>query len=133
MEKKNFMPLLFSAAIFMACNNASNSSNDTASADSDTGNSMSNRSVTMDTGSNRMNTTANTTDTLSKMDRDFVMKAASGGMMEVEAANLAMQNASSERVKGFASMMIRDHSQANNELKTLASRRNVTLPTSPMP
>ncbi|MBD0278542.1 MAG: DUF4142 domain-containing protein [Flavisolibacter sp.] len=67
------------------------------------------------------------------MDRDFVMKAASGGMMEVEAANLAMQNASSERVKGFASMMIRDHSQANNELKTLASRRNVTLPTSPMP
>jgi predicted outer membrane protein len=62
---------------------------------------------------------------LDKMDQDFVMKAASGGMMEVELGNMAQQNASSQRVKDFGSMMVRDHSKANDELMSFASRRNL--------
>jgi putative membrane protein len=52
--------------------------------------------------------------------------------MEVEAGNMAQQNANSQRVKDFAAMMVRDHSQANNELKSLASSRNMMLPDSMM-
>ena len=48
--------------------------------------------------------------------------------MEVEAGNLAQQNAQSDRVKAFGSMMVRDHSAANQELTSLASGRGITLP-----
>jgi putative membrane protein len=50
---------------------------------------------------------------------DFVSKAASGSMMEVELGNLAGQKASSQRVKNFGAMMVTDHSAAANELKAL--------------
>jgi putative membrane protein len=71
---------------------------------------------------------ANTTP-LEKMDRDFVMEAAAGGMMEVELGNIAQQNAASQRVKDFGSMMVRDHSKANDELTAFASRRNLMMNT----
>ena len=49
-------------------------------------------------------------------------------MMEIELGKLALQNAKRQRVKDFGSMMITDHSQANEELKRLASENNITLP-----
>lgn len=49
--------------------------------------------------------------------------------MEVEAGRIAQQNAQSDRVKGFGSMMERDHSAANQELTSLASRHGITIPT----
>ncbi|KAA2240906.1 DUF4142 domain-containing protein [Chitinophaga agrisoli] len=61
---------------------------------------------------------------------DFAVKAASGGLMEVKLGELAQQNASSRRVKDFGSMMIRDHSKANDELKGLAAAKTITLPDS---
>jgi len=61
-------------------------------------------------------------------DQHFIMKAAQGGMAEVELGNLALQNASSQAVKDFGQKMVDDHSKANNELKDLAGRKNVTLP-----
>jgi putative membrane protein len=61
-------------------------------------------------------------------DAEFVVEAASGGMMEVQLANLALQKASSPQVKEFARMMIEDHGKANNELKALAASKNITLP-----
>ena len=66
-------------------------------------------------------------------DRQFIMEAASGGMMEVEAGRLAEHNASSQRVKTFGAMMVRDHSAANDQLRAIASARNVMLPDSMMP
>ena len=62
-------------------------------------------------------------------DSIFVWNAALGGMMEVEAGNLAQQNATSDRVKAFATMMVNDHSKANAELMSMASARGMTLPT----
>jgi putative membrane protein len=54
-------------------------------------------------------------------------------MAEIEMANMAMQNATNERVKAYATMMIRDHSNASNELKGMAPNKSLTLPTAPMP
>ncbi len=61
-------------------------------------------------------------------DAEFMTMAASGGMMEVQLANMALQKGTSAQVKEFARMMIEDHGKANNELKTLAASKNVTLP-----
>jgi putative membrane protein len=61
-------------------------------------------------------------------DADFAVEAASGGMMEVQLGTLALSKATSPDVKSFAQMMVDDHTKANNELKTLAQQKNITLP-----
>jgi putative membrane protein len=60
----------------------------------------------------------------------FLVKAANGGLAEVEAGQMAQQKAVNQKVKDFASMMVHDHSAANDEVKTLAAKRNITLPDS---
>src|SRR5512140_2380360 len=62
-------------------------------------------------------------------DQVFVKKAAVGGMAEVELGTLAKDKASSDQVKQFANRMVTDHGKANDELKTLAQNKNITLPT----
>jgi putative membrane protein len=61
-------------------------------------------------------------------DRDFVREAASAGMLEVELGRYAQQNAQNQRVRNFAQMIVRDHSQANDELRAIAQRKNFTIP-----
>jgi putative membrane protein len=60
-------------------------------------------------------------------DQDFVKEAASGGLMEVELGKFAQQHATNQRVKNFGAMMVKDHSKANDELKTIASSKNIAL------
>jgi putative membrane protein len=62
-------------------------------------------------------------------DRAFVLEAAHGGMAEVELGRLAADKASNADVKQFGQRMVDDHGKANDELKALASQKNVTLPT----
>ena len=61
-------------------------------------------------------------------DSEFAIKAASGGLMEVELGKLAGQKAQSKQVKDFGAMMVADHSKANEELKTLAASKNISIP-----
>ena len=61
-------------------------------------------------------------------DSDFAVKAANGGMLELEAAKLAQEKAQSSEVKAFAAMMVADHQKANEALNALAGRKNITLP-----
>ena len=63
----------------------------------------------------------------------FMTKAASGGMMEVQLGKVAQEQGLSQRVKDFGAMMVRDHGKANDELKSLASGKNVALSDSLMP
>jgi putative membrane protein len=129
--KKNYLNLAVCvlAAGLWSCTD--NSSRRAETSDTTT----SSTTMTTDT-SNKMSTAnaptttpANTTP-LSKEDSLFVMEAAAGGMMEVEAGNLAQQNATNQRLKDFGAMMVRDHSQANNELKSLVSSRGIMIPDS---
>jgi putative membrane protein len=59
---------------------------------------------------------------------EFAVKAANGGMMEVELARLASTKATSQDVKTFAQKMMDDHMKANDELQSLATQKNITLP-----
>ena len=64
-------------------------------------------------------------------DAAFVKKAADGGMAEVALAKLAQEKASSSDVKSYAAKLEKDHTQANDELKEVAGKKNITLPTAP--
>jgi putative membrane protein len=61
-------------------------------------------------------------------DTMFVNQAAKGGMMEVAKGKLAAQKASRDDVKQFAQRMVDDHTKAGDELKSVASGKNITLP-----
>ena len=65
---------------------------------------------------------------LSAADKNFMMNAAKGGMMEVEGGKLAAQNAQNADVKKFGNRMVTDHSKANSELMALAKEEGVALP-----
>lgn len=65
---------------------------------------------------------------VSAAERKFMMAAADGDMLEVEAGKLAQQKAMTEAVKQFANRMVDDHTKANEELKQVASSSGVSLP-----
>jgi len=65
---------------------------------------------------------------LASADETFVKKAAQGGMAEVKLGELAKDHASNNAVKQFGQQMVDDHSKANDELKSLASKKGLTLP-----
>jgi hypothetical protein len=62
-------------------------------------------------------------------DSQFVMSAAEGGILEVELGRIAQQKASNADVKEFGAKMVTDHSKANDELKSIANTKGITLPT----
>jgi putative membrane protein len=62
-------------------------------------------------------------------DHEFIEHAASGGMMEVELGRLAQTRAASPRVKEFGQRMVDDHGRANAELKEVAKKASMSLPT----
>jgi len=65
---------------------------------------------------------------LTEKDKKFMKKAAKGGMMEVAMGQIAEQNAQSEDVKSFGKRMVTDHGKANDELKSIASKKGIQLP-----
>jgi putative membrane protein len=65
---------------------------------------------------------------LSSQDKNFMMNAAKGGMMEVEWGKVAAQNSQNADVKKFGNRMVADHSKANSELMALAKAKGVSLP-----
>jgi len=69
--------------------------------------------------------------TVSEEESKFAVKVASSGMTEVQLGELAQQKASSQKVKDFGAMMVRDHSKSNDELKSIAAKKNITLPPAP--
>jgi putative membrane protein len=73
-------------------------------------------------------TTSTGGSSLSEKDKTFMKKAAKGGMMEVTMGQVAEQKAQSEDVKSFGKRMVTDHSKANDELKSIASKKGVQLP-----
>lgn len=65
---------------------------------------------------------------LSQQDQKFAMDAAAGGMMEVEAGQLATTKATNQAVKDHGKMMVTDHTKANQQLMQIASQKGITLP-----
>lgn len=60
---------------------------------------------------------------------DFAIEAAEGGLFEVQLGKIAASRAVNQDVKEYASMMVKDHRQANQELTALAKGKGIVLPT----
>jgi putative membrane protein len=63
-----------------------------------------------------------------KDSKEFAMKAAEGGMLEVKLSQLAEQKATSAEVKELAKRIERDHTAGNDELMAVAKQKNIMLP-----
>jgi putative membrane protein len=61
-------------------------------------------------------------------DADFVEEQLADGNAEIELGRLAQQKASNPQVREFGEMMVRDHTQAGEELKQIATKHNIQLP-----
>src|SRR6185437_15140493 len=125
MKKLSLAFIIGGALILSACNG--NSNNNSTGTDSTT-NTMS----STDTSTNKMMSDTTKSDTSKMMVGDdaknFSQDAAAGGMMEVELGKIAEKNSATQSIKDFGKMMVDDHSKINDELKGLASKKNVSLP-----
>jgi putative membrane protein len=65
---------------------------------------------------------------LAQNDTTFAKEAAIGGMTEVQLGQLAVQKGQNQKVKEFGQKMVDDHSKANDKLKEVAAKDNITLP-----
>jgi putative membrane protein len=64
-------------------------------------------------------------------DKMFVKDALEGGMMEVQAGQLAVQKASRDDVKQFGQKMVDDHTKLGDNMKQVAQQMGVKVPEGP--
>jgi len=122
--KNYLLPLAIVAALTASsCNNASNNSGTSDSTDVRTDTSGALR----DTTSVRPDTVSSNSQPVDDDSRKFMTEATSGGMLEVKLGNIAQENGANPRVKEFGAMMIKDHTDATNQLKTIARSLNVNV------
>lgn len=62
-------------------------------------------------------------------DLKFAKMAAQGGIFEVKSSSIALQKSRNPQVLNVARRMVKEHSAANAELKTVAQDNKMTLPT----
>jgi putative membrane protein len=62
---------------------------------------------------------------------EFVKKAGTAGLAEIEAGKLGSQKATSPEVKAYAQKMVTDHTKANKELTAAAKTKNIEVPAEP--
>jgi putative membrane protein len=75
----------------------------------------------LDAGSQRM---------MKSPDTAFAIRAARGGLAEVQLGKLANQKATDPEIKAFGQKMVADHTTANEKLTAIARKQEMTLPTS---
>ena len=130
MKKFSLATLIIGAIFFSACNGNSNSGN-TNSDSTSTMTSSSDTNKMMSSDTNKLaSSSPDTTKTAMVGDdaKKFSKGAAQGGMMEVQLGNIAMKNGGTQAIKDFGKMMVDDHTKINDQLKDLASKKNVDLP-----
>ncbi|HUD33268.1 MAG TPA: DUF4142 domain-containing protein [Variovorax sp.] len=65
---------------------------------------------------------------LSEDDREFMLKAAGGGLFEIEASKMAAKKSQNAEIKRYAAMLVKDHTAASEELKAIAQSLPLRLP-----
>lgn len=86
------------------------------------------------TGTTSTSSTGSSGGTISSLDdndKEFMIKAAQGGMAEVTLGQMASSKGMDAGVKNFGNRMVTDHSKANDELKQLALTKGMALPAGP--
>ncbi len=79
-----------------------------------------------DTSSAQSSNTSNAK--MNSTDQNFVTQAAQDGMGEVAIVKVAEQKATDPQVKNLAKKLLDDHNKADDQLKDIASKQDITLP-----
>jgi putative membrane protein len=64
----------------------------------------------------------------SSVDANFVKKVADANMTEIQLAKIALEKSEKQDVKDFANRMIKDHGNAQDQLRSIAEKINVPIP-----
>ena len=65
--------------------------------------------------------------TLKEADRKFLQRAVASNQMEIEVSQMAVQKATNQDVKAFAQKLVDDHTNALQQLQTLAQSKGVQM------
>ena len=128
MIQTRFIPSFLLIVLFLAmigCGNPRESSSNTGVEKSSLPTPAANASAVPASNISNANAANNTM----TQEESFWTIAADGGMAEVEMSKLASQKAQNAEVKKFAQMMVADHTKANIELKSIAAKNKIELPT----
>ena len=74
---------------------------------------------------------ASTSTSMDKVDTTFMQDASTEGMQAIDMGKLALAQSSDAKVKALAQQLVDDHTKADDQLKTLAASKQVTLSTTP--
>ena len=119
MKKLFLMTVVISGLFITSCNSGEKTADGNTTTSSD---SLDSKKVAEDRNDKKFE------DSTIENDSKFAVKAADGGMMEVELSKLALTKSTSPEIKKYAKMMVDDHTAANNELKKLAGSKNISVP-----
>jgi putative membrane protein len=122
MKRMTWIPLTLSlVAVISGCNNSASGD---AAKEADSANEAKADSSTV---------SSNPSQTMSVDEKTsaHMVKLGDAGLAEVALGQLAQEKGAAQSVKDFGSMMVKDHSAVNDELKGIAARKNVTLPAAP--
>ncbi|GGH20931.1 DUF4142 domain-containing protein [Mucilaginibacter phyllosphaerae] len=122
---KSIVKLLLGAVIITAASCSGNGKGGATDTDSTTSLNSNSTDAAMDSNKKELKAKDSTA---VKADYEYAVKAANGGMLEVELGKLAQNKAISPQVMKFANMMVADHAKANTELKAIAASKFITLP-----
>ena len=117
--------LVFLATLPFGCNRSETEVNETVAGDT---------AMTTDTAAASATTTGSTGGTVSALsdaDKEFVIKAAQGGLAEVAMGQMASEKAGNAAVKAFGQRMVTDHGKAGQELTALANTKGLAMPSDP--
>ncbi|GEO05590.1 hypothetical protein AAE02nite_32540 [Adhaeribacter aerolatus] len=134
--KKLFMNVLVAGSLLLAygCTTKTTDNNEKNTEIQDPDNQATAENNAQSGYGNDPNNNSSTATTAQQFDTtSFAVNAASGGLMEVALGNMAQQKGANADVKKFGQQMVTDHSKANTELKTIASSKNIQIPTTPLP
>ena len=115
MKKKTSL-LFLSFAILVACNDADNKADDTVE-QADSANESRQDIVRNDT-----------TILVDEKSSEFLVRAANSTMTELAMLRNAGQVGSIQHIKNFASMLAKDHEALQQEIKSIATSKNIVLP-----
>ncbi|HEY9003982.1 MAG TPA: DUF4142 domain-containing protein [Mucilaginibacter sp.] len=119
---KFLLPISLTAVVITSCQNNKDKHWDSKSS-ADTLNTM--KDSVADSGKS---ITSGLVMKTNRVDAKFAVDAADGGMAEVELGKLAQQQATNSQIKEFGTMMVSDHSAANDKIKNIAKDKGITLP-----
>lgn len=124
---KSYLPLIF---LVVVCIHGCRPSTTDAVSSSGGNDSLSQSPTPRDTST--LDTTATTLPMQGEIGSsgDFMIAAAEVSLTEVKLSELALERSVTPKVKEFAQMMLKDHNTTNSELKKLAEKKSVEIPSS---